>query len=79
MDFKIRGLEFKSRWVQNNGKKNWGVRSRDKVRDRGSIGRLVNKEGEVNRDRGAIGIGSGLVMSTLFLLRNTPRPAQKKT
>ena len=38
MDFKVRGLEFKSRRVQNNEKKNWGVRSRDRVRVRGSIG-----------------------------------------
>ena len=38
MDFKVRGLEFKSRSVQNN-KKTWGVRpSRDRDRVRGSVG-----------------------------------------
>ena len=31
MDFKVRGLEFKSRRVQNNKKKNGG-RSRDRVK-----------------------------------------------
>ena len=36
MDFKVRGLEFKSRLVQSN--KKLGVRSRDRVRVRGSIG-----------------------------------------
>ena len=68
LDVKVRGLEFKSRGVQNN-KKNWGVRSRDRVRVRGSIGLGIG---------GSIGIGSGLMMSTLFLLRNTPPPPQKK-
>ena len=34
--------------------------------------------GGVHRDRGSIGIVSGLVMSTLFLLRNTPPPKKKK-
>ena len=61
MDFRVRGLEFR---VQNNEKKKkLGVRSRDRVR--GSIGLGIG---------GLIGIGSGLVMSTLFLLRNTPPP-----
>ena len=57
----------------NNQKRNWGVRSRGRVRVRvrvrGSIGLVIG---------GSIGIGSGLVMSMLFLLRNTPPPQKKK-
>ena len=57
MDFKVRGLEFKSRRVQHNKKLGGGARSRDKVR--GSIGL-------------GLWIGLGLGVSVLLFLRNTP-------
>ena len=74
MDFKVRGLEFKSSECKII-KKNWGVRSRG-VRSGGLGVNRVRESIELGIG-GSIGIGSGLVMSTLFLLRNTL--AKKKT
>ena len=59
-------------WSSNPGECkiiNWGVRSRDRVRVRGSIRLGIG---------GSIGIGLGLVMSVLFFLRNTHPPQKKK-
>lgn len=70
MDFKVRGLEFKSRRVQNNKKLGGGARSRDKVRGSIGLGLWIGL---------GIVIGLGLGVSVLLFLRNTPPlPPQKK-
>ena len=87
MDFKVRGLEFKSRWVQKKtgaldlrlglelgGVMGLGLGMGLDVWLGGSIGLGIGMGLDVGL---GIGMGLGLIVGVLFFLRNTPLPPKK--